>query len=199
MRDANILPKRHGFIRVFTCHVIFLLAVACSSAQSQTKRFDFVSQLGVGELKSGAEPCLTIKNAKLPTGSMVHLVLLEESQTVLQAQVVKKLTESCSKDPTTGNDDSFYSLRLSGPSPEVYELAIAIVNPVASLKVANGLVGSDLDGDGQREFFRECASNEGLHLTVWSGRPLKGKRRWHRYFYLGYDVEFNCTEKDFEE
>lgn len=39
---------------------------------------------------------------------------------------------------------------------------------------------------------------EGLHLTVWTGEPLKGKSRWHAYYYLGYDTEANCTAADYQ-
>ncbi len=46
-------------------------------------------------------------------------------------------------------------------------------------------------------FARACASSEGLHLTLWDGAPLSGRRVWHRYFYLGYDVEPDCTEADY--
>ncbi|NIR42566.1 MAG: hypothetical protein GWN99_01570 [Gemmatimonadetes bacterium] len=54
----------------------------------------------------------------------------------------------------------------------------------------------DVDGDGALEEFRICASSEGLHLTVWSGIGMTGRRLWHRYFYLGYDVEPDCSEAE---
>jgi hypothetical protein len=46
------------------------------------------------------------------------------------------------------------------------------------------------------ETFRQCASAEGLHLTVWSGEPLKGPVDWQRYVYLGMDLEVTCTETE---
>ncbi|HEX9108921.1 MAG TPA: hypothetical protein VF832_16860, partial [Longimicrobiales bacterium] len=49
------------------------------------------------------------------------------------------------------------------------------------------------------ERFRACTSMEGVHLTIWSGPPLRGRLRWHRYFYLGYDVEPSCTAADGRE
>jgi hypothetical protein len=36
------------------------------------------------------------------------------------------------------------------------------------------------------------AANDEIVVVV----PFKGKRQWHRYFYLGYDVEPNCTEDE---
>ena len=53
----------------------------------------------------------------------------------------------------------------------------------------------DLDGDGRRAYFRSCASAEGLRLTVWSEAPL-GRRRFHAYHDLGYDVDPSYTEAD---
>lgn len=41
--------------------------------------------------------------------------------------------------------------------------------------------------------FRTCASEEGIHATAWSGVPLSSPRRWHTYYYLGYDVEPDCV------
>lgn len=45
--------------------------------------------------------------------------------------------------------------------------------------------------------FRTCASEEGIHATAWSGVPLGSPRRWHAYYYLGYDVEPDCTPADY--
>jgi hypothetical protein len=56
----------------------------------------------------------------------------------------------------------------------------------------------DVDNDGRQEFFRSCSSAEGIHFTVWSGKPLEGARRWHQYYYLGYDVAADCTQQDFQ-
>jgi hypothetical protein len=54
-------------------------------------------------------------------------------------------------------------------------------------------------GDGNAEEFatRSCASQGGLQITLWRGAPLSGRPAWHRYFYLGYDLEPNCVEADF--
>ncbi|MBW3552924.1 MAG: hypothetical protein KY466_05410 [Gemmatimonadetes bacterium] len=56
----------------------------------------------------------------------------------------------------------------------------------------------DIDGDGEPESFRTCPSSEAVHMTVWTGEPLTGTRRWHHYHYLGYDVEPACDPRDYE-
>jgi hypothetical protein len=45
---------------------------------------------------------------------------------------------------------------------------------------------------------RSCTSSEGLHLTLWSGVPLRTSRLWHAYWYLGYDVEPDCRPADYQ-
>jgi hypothetical protein len=62
----------------------------------------------------------------------------------------------------------------------------------ASTRVAGGPAANRL-------YLRSCTSGEGMHLTAWAGKPLAGARVWHRYHYLGYDVEPTCTPKDYRE
>ena len=79
----------------------------------------------------------------------------------------------------------------SGPS-------VAIVGGGAELIVTPSSLSTDIDGDGTLETFRACTSHEGLHLTLWAGPPLQGRRVWHTYFLLGYDVDPSCTPADYE-
>lgn len=48
-------------------------------------------------------------------------------------------------------------------------------------------------------YFRSCTSQEGLHFSSWLGQPLKGAQLWRVYYYLGYDVEPGCDERDFKK
>lgn len=59
-----------------------------------------------------------------------------------------------------------------------------------------GAMTADLDGDGKPEYFRSCLSSEGVHFTVWTGRPFEGRLRWHEYYSLGYDVEPDCRPEE---
>jgi hypothetical protein len=47
----------------------------------------------------------------------------------------------------------------------------------------NDVVQSDLDQNGETQNFRVCSTNDGVHLTLWSGQPLEGKLSWHGYYY----------------
>ena len=47
-------------------------------------------------------------------------------------------------------------------------------------------------GRGGPYTFRYCASMEGMHITAWQGQ----RRVWHEYYYVGYDLEPDCTDAE---
>ena len=179
-----------------------IAAVIISSAcffQGRSERFDYHSRVGVVDAKDESKLCLIIPNASLGEGSLVNLIT-PSNQAHARATIKQKTTADCSSTDTPG-DASFYlvelvetdkrfKIRAQGP-------AIALISS-GTVSGSNGKASADLDEDGQKEFFRVCTSNEGLHLTIWSGKPLSGQRRWHFYYYLGFDVVPSCTKKDYQ-
>ncbi len=160
--------------------------------------YDYASSVGVAAL-SGTTVCLAINNPHLSPGSAVSLVVASIPQSLVQAEVVGPAAETCSTPQLHDSGSNVYELRLPlGALPEVMPV-IAITNSSRPLRETGAIVSGDLAGNGGREFFRLCNSTEGIHLTVWSGKPLTGKRKWHAYYYLGYDMEPNCTSKDTED
>ena len=63
---------------------------------------------------------------------------------------------------------------------------------VTGEKQSTADVGIAVVGGDENVTARMCASNEGLHLTAWVG----SRRVWHEYFYLGYDVDPDCTVQE---
>jgi hypothetical protein len=181
---------------------ILAMFIACVSfSPSKSERFRFDSQVGVVDANVEGKLCLNISNPNLVEGTPVSFILPHKPQRVAKAIIEQKLARSCSHDPTTSPDASFYSLKLVGKGVDLSEPmppAIATVRSATQVLLKHGVASADLDGDGRTEFFRICTSNEGNHLTVWSGMPLQGKRRWHSYYYLGYDVVPNCKKKDYQ-
>lgn len=176
--------------------MIFLCGL-CISVSAQ--RFDFTSRVGVVDVNEDGKRCLIIPNPGLMNGTSISLIVLSNRQSVEKTIIKEKLGVSCSRNPDTGNA-SFYLLQsLQSRSFKIKERQAAAIAIVSSgpIQIQNGRATVDLDNDGHREFFRECTSNEGVHLTVWSGKPLQGRRRWHFYYYLGYDVMPSCKRKDY--
>jgi len=181
--------------------LLTILAVAVTSAyagETTHGPFNLQSQIGVAEVTANGDGCLTIMNAGLREKETIRLVSLKEPQMLMQATIVGKLAQSCSRNIGIPNSASFYSFRIGNMTADPMALAIAVAGAGGGFTVAGGKVRADLNNDGRLASFRECASQEGLHLTVWTGEPLKSKRLWHEYYYLGYDVEPNCSEKDYE-
>jgi hypothetical protein len=174
--------------------MVLILAVGCGKAEANI--FDFQSGVGVVDVSSNGDICLTIPNANLAERSRVQIVSPYRPQAVAVAIIQKRLSGSCSRSPDTSPNDAFYSLRLLSGKAEPEGVGIAVVGAKVDLRVAHGLANVDLNGDGHREYFRVCTSQEGLHLTIWSGKSLRGLRRWHWYYYLGYDVEPSCTSRE---
>jgi len=46
---------------------------------------------------------------------------------------------------------------------------------------------------------RPPACSPHADITTWAGKPLESRRLWHVYWYLGFDVEPSCVEKDYRE
>ena len=213
---VGLLLLAKQYMKILTAILIVSFA-ALNYGKGETNRFDFNSRLGVVDADSqGGGLCLTIPNANLPEGSRIQIVSPRAAATkrrkpsgirsvawegadpaVATAIVQRKLAGSCSRDAAINDSNYyFYSLALVTGGIGLEGIGIGLVGISDSVRVARGLASVDANGDGRREYFRMCTSNEGLHLTVWSGIPLTGVRRWHVYYYLGYDTPPTCTSRE---
>ena len=182
--------------------LILILIVALFipvSLSSQQKRFVYSSRIGVVSVGMDNQLCFDIKNPYLLPGDHVKIIYTDRPQSIVEATVIERIDKTCSKQGINDKSENHYKLKHLKEKVEPVAVSIAVANPEAQFIVRNGVVSGDLDGDGKKEYFRICGSSEGLYLTVWSGKALTGKRKWHRYYYLGYDIEGDCTEKETKE
>ncbi len=173
-------------------------------------KFDIHSKIGIADIhydESNKPSCLRIKNGNLAEKTPVSIIIsLDElPQKVLTAVVGKKLNSSCARRASETGDKNpgenyFYTLDFKEKLPEeiVFDVGIAVIEPAKSVQVQNKLASIDLDEDGKPEFFRSCGGYEGTHFTIWTGKPLKGKRIWHSFYYVDYDTVVTCKKKDWE-
>ncbi len=157
-----------------------------------TRAADLSPMIGVAVQKDGGV-CLSIANPKLTAGQAITLVAATRPQAVIEAAVVSAADQGC---PGVANPvQPGYRLRITkGKAPD-FEPLIAVTEDPARFAVRNGVVTGRVAAKGTQSF-RTCTSAEGVHLTVWDGAPLKGKRLWHQYYYLGMDLEQSCKAKD---
>jgi hypothetical protein len=143
-------------------------------------------------------PCMAIADATLAPGTPVTLVLLDEPQSVVAAQIGERTTsgEGCwpllegRRTVNTQNGATFY--RIVVPAKTRVRLAIGVLEPRAPVTVAAGAAEADLDADGQPETFTECSTTEGVRYGVWTGVPYRGVSRWSGYYFMDYDQAANC-------
>jgi len=186
-----------------------VLTLGCSKPASNPPQttFSYEKQVGIASLQGSNGGCFAIFNDSLQPGTKVVLADQPpaneqyDKPAVWEASIVERVTEVCDNHLSASHDSegevSWYTLRTSAPEWKGTSVQVAIIDPKEALVVRDEKVTGDIDGDGTAEFFRNCFSNEGVHYQVWTGVPLEGRGRWHWYYYAGYDLEYNCSEKEY--
>ena len=152
-----------------------------------------------GNIQSGEQSvCLKIQNSNLKAGDKIQFVIPELPQKVFEAEISEKAP--C-KEKGFGTldmgDITDYLLSSSDKQFLNRGFGIGVVTN-QKIKISGKLATVDLDNDKKPKYFRECTSMEGLHLTVWNGKPYKGTVIWHSYYGVGYDTVPSCKDKDFK-
>ena len=168
---------------------------------------DIEAKLGVVSQTDAGFGCLRILNATLKASDEFYTIsAYEKPNEVSKLRIKEKLAKSCVDDDSDIGDNekvasnsSYYLAELIGKEPEsTVTSGIAVVGISKAPGIDKGFATVELTGGPPAEYFRECTSSEGLHMTVWTGKPLLGKRIWYRYFYLHYDTVPNCKKRDYE-
>lgn len=162
-----------------------VMGFACASAAGEM-------QFGVAEIQPPVSACVTLPVDDLPSGASVFVVLFTQPPRVLPGRIALKRNEPC-----PGRADApgtSYTVPLESAAPVEHELGIAVTGSERGPSIEQGTAVLKLDG-GRGVSFHRCASTEGLHLSV----RREGRTIWHRYYYLGYDVEPTCSEREGRE
>ncbi len=142
---------------------------------------------------SGTTAYLASPGTPLADGTAVTLVVTEKPQRVSRT-LVKGRVSACTTLERAGIGGPYYEI-AGPPAAGDTPMAVAILGAVHAA-VSNDIAEVTFGATGEPVTVRSCSSHEGIHLTAWRGKPLGGRRLWHVYWYLGYDVEPSCTEKD---
>jgi hypothetical protein len=181
--------------RIALCVSIPALLV-CAGATPAKRKVTLASRLGLVVQKSGPI-CLYTHNADLSDGSALTLVLVSPPQSTIRAEVVRPASAaSCPSIDPSDVTLSPYEIRALADELVRSMPVIAVSGPAGPFRKDGKYIAGDINQDGKSEYFRACTSGEGVHLTVWAGQALRGKPKWHQYYYLGYDVESSCTPSE---
>jgi len=164
------------------------------TAQAATP-FDYSANIGMA-LQKEAAACLYIGNDRFTANQQLRFVNILAPHSDGEVEIVSKADEQCKDANQEQPGMTRYSLKVIRGTLRKGAPAFAIANFDRPFRRMKNGIAADLDGDGRQEIFRTCTSSEGVHLTIWKGAALKGKRRWHGYDYLGYDVTANCTASE---
>ena len=157
--------------------------------------FEYATRVGLAAWDRTSKLRAALPDSTLRSGDPVMLVWVANPPTWTEARVAARTAVAWSLGGGVPVEGPSYDLDLVGQGEEV-GMAFAIAGQVAGVRIEDGIARADLDGDGVAEAFTSCASSEGLHLSIWSGKPRQGTPRWHRYVYLAYDLDPNCTDDE---
>jgi hypothetical protein len=188
-------------MKVKACLAALLVLQPAGAALAKKKKktrenngFVYGLRLGVAEVEQQGQVCLLIPNGKLKPGDPVSVIATDGG--VEQAQVTAKLDKSCARHPDS-EPDAFYTLQLAKNRLQPGTLGLGIADYSGPFENRGGFVGfNTLRLEGKPDYFSSCTGSEGVNLLVWNGLPQKGVLEWQRYYYVGYDVEADCTPAD---
>lgn len=152
--------------------------------------------IGVAVAMEDGELCIAMPAGAVSVGDDVTMVQPDERQGFLLTRVDRSVTE-CDRLQRADVPGPYYRTKPSR-LPMSNMPWVVFAGDLQTRFLASGSVVVRLSTVFPNAQVRVCTSSEGLHLTVWSGTPLKSDRLWHEYLYLGYDVTPSCTDRDFE-
>lgn len=190
-----------------------LIVTVAAVTPSLAGGFDYTARTGIVYLDKAGAPLFEIPStlagnpALLEVGTTVNVVTagfggaqrLVQARTAGAAIILPPADGRLALDGANG-DTARYKLTIIGDAElRPGAVGFGLAGVADDCKASESVVSCDLESDGPPLHFRVCASREGLHYSVWSGKPLEGARRWRAYYYLGYDVEPDCTARDYAD
>ena len=155
--------------------------------------------IGVAASSRDGQLCVAMPAPALAPGTTVTLIQPVPPQSVLVATIARSVA-SCERLERAMIPGPYYLAQ--GPGATVADSGtvwVALSGRLGTRRVASGTMVVQLSTPYPNAQVRSCTSHEGVHLTVWAGTPLKSQRLWHEYYYLGYDVEPSCDDRDVRE
>jgi len=196
-------------MRLLTRLLAFVIAllpaplVAQGGSTAQAASYD--GRIGLVLVTEAGVPCLAIPNHALQPGTAVALVLSPVvgepgSEQSFMAEIASANAAGCARDSTmeiSAYGDTTYALTNVADHLPVNAIYFGVVAGASQVQERAGMVTASLGASVPTARFRVCTSNEGIHLTVWSGEPLKSQRLWHRYVHFDFETEPRCDAADY--
>jgi hypothetical protein len=148
---------------------------------------------------SGTRLCFDAPDLGLAPGGPVTVVYSAFPQYSTAGRLGRRAKAPCFPPPRSSPDSMQYIVDAPDDTIGPHGVPMVILGKLPAPRMRGDTVTLEVEPGKEPWRFRTCASTEGIHATAWSGVPLASPRRWHAYYYLGYDVEPDCTEADYRE
>ena len=188
--------------RYFILPLCIVLGFACKGEQGSFTGdgpFDYGTRMFVAdEDSSGTYVCFTAKDTTLLPETRVTIVFTGHPQHSAIGRIRSRKKLPCIPGPPMPPTDSIqYVAEMPRDTSDRIGIPVVLLGSVAKPVQRGDTVTVEIEPGQPPIRFRVCASTEGLHATAWSGVPLASERRWHAYYYLGYDVDPTCNESEY--
>jgi hypothetical protein len=193
-------------MRSFVRHVIpplcVVLGFACKAEKGSftgDEPFDYRARMFIAdEDSSGTFVCFTATDTTLLPDTRVTIVFTGHPQHSAIGRIRSREKLPCIPGPPMPPPDSIqYVAEMPRDTSDRIGIPVVLLGSVAKPVQRGDTVTVEIEPGQPPIRFRFCASTEGLHATAWAGTPLASSRRWHAYYYLGYDVDPTCTEAEY--
>jgi len=193
MKRARVL-----FLSMLLMHHAVILSAAVPRGHRDA--IDFAGDIGLVASTQSGQFCLSIKNRNLKPGQELTLLWIpiadrKHTPEIQSTIVLKLLTNPCDPINSVEGDAAYV---VNAGKLDTDKIYTAVVGKRTNFRIIPGVAEVTIDADAEVTI-RSCSSREGLHFTAWAGGALKGKKVWHRYYYLGYDVEPTCQDPAFKD
>ena len=175
-------------MNVFLTALVF--ALLASPGETATTSFGVAAD-------SHGDACIAIEGRELANDTELTIVDPGLPQQVFAARVLARVPE-CDILATAQPPGTHYRVNWEGRRPDSPFLGIAVIGALR-IQDSDGTVTLELSEEFHDAQVRSCSSREGVHLSAWSGTPLKSRRLWHLYWYVGYEIEPSCEDADFRD
>jgi len=192
----------HSFVRYVIPPLCAALGVACQGEKGSftgDEPFDYRTRMFVAdEDSSGTFVCFTAKDTTLLPETRVTIVFTGHPQRSATGRLRSREKLPCIPGPPMPPMDSIqYVAEMPRDTSDRLGIIIVLLGSVAKPLQRGDTVTIEIEPGQPPIRFQSCASYEGIHATAWSGTPVTSSRRWHAYYYLGYDVEPTCVEAEY--
>jgi hypothetical protein len=193
-------------MRSLVRHVIpplcVVLGFACKAEKGSftgDEPFDYRARMFIAdEDSSGTFVCFTATDTTLLPDTRVTIVFTGHPQHSAIGRIRSREKLPCIPGPPMPPPDSIqYVAEMPRDTSDRIGIPVVLLGSVAKPVQRGDTVTVEIEPGQPPIRFRFCASTEGLHATAWAGTPLASSRRWHAYYYLGYDVDPTCTEAEY--